>query len=555
MKACLVDTVRVNYYLQALLACCLSFSVCFSHCGCPPGWQEGYKENVCLSLMMNANTWNDSENACKENGGHLASLNSVAEYKYVQSICSSGTTGGCWVGGEEAESGTGWSWSNCQALHDNDLSWVPKLTPANCSDPKHCLDLRLCLVVTNSLVLWEFCNARHSYLCSIGQDQECQKKAAGKEYTIILAVVSTVIFITTGGVVTFLLTYRCSKRQRRSRRRKLASLSSASGLVTPAFRLYTISELENATDHFSEANLLGQNQPDGGTYKGILLDGTEIAVKILVLSGIQSQKEFVHDMARIARIRHPNVVVLKGCCYDGGRGFAVYEFVSNGSLDKWLHNLTSEAHPLSWVERVRIATTVARGIAYLHHTLKPHVLHRDIRASNVLLDETFNAKILGVGLGRTFLFETARRHLAATGMFGYIMVAPELVYRNELTTKSDVYSFGVLLLEMITGRNPTLESESPDWQSMFEWATRLVQSQRFVELLDPVIPTVPDVCQIQVLMEMFYSCTQPVPAMRPRMSFVVHQLEQLREGVPLAPSLNNSTLGDNITAFDLEIGE
>jgi hypothetical protein len=72
-----------------------------SAAGCPPGWQEGYKENVCLSLMMNANTWNDSENACKENGGHLASLNSVAEYKYVQSICSSGTTGGCWVGGEE----------------------------------------------------------------------------------------------------------------------------------------------------------------------------------------------------------------------------------------------------------------------------------------------------------------------------------------------------------------------------------------------------------------------------------------------------------------------
>lgn len=75
-------------------------------------------------------------------------------------------TGFMW---QQAESGTGWSWSNCQALHDNDLSWVPKLTPANCSDPKHCLDLRLCLVVTNSLVLWEFCNARHSYLCSIGQ--------------------------------------------------------------------------------------------------------------------------------------------------------------------------------------------------------------------------------------------------------------------------------------------------------------------------------------------------------------------------------------------------
>ncbi|MCO5582135.1 hypothetical protein L7F22_036025 [Adiantum nelumboides] len=111
------------------------------------------------------------------------------------------------------------------------------------------------------------------------------------------------------------------------------------------------------------------------------------------------------------------------------------------------------------------------------------------------------------------------------GTYGYL--APEFVYRNELTTKSDVYSFGVLLLELVSGRMPFQIVESVDWQSIFEWATPLVQCNNFVQLLDPVITNVPDVKEIQKVVNLVYSCTQHVPSMRPRMSYVVHQLQQL----------------------------
>jgi serine/threonine protein kinase len=170
----------------------------------------------------------------------------------------------------------------------------------------------------------------------------------------------------------------------------------------------------------------------------------------------------------------------------------------------------------------------------LHDTLKPHVVHKDVRASNVLLDEHFDAHILGVGLSRLVLREATVGHTVIAGTYGYL--APEFVYRNELTIKSDVYSYGVLLLELITGRKPTAEEgvEPSDWQSTFEWATPLVQAQRFPELLDPAIQTVPDAAQIQCCVDLVYACTQHVPASRPRMSYVAHQLMELRQGlVPL----------------------
>lgn len=162
----------------------------------------------------------------------------------------------------------------------------------------------------------------------------------------------------------FLLAYRRSKRRRRSRRRKLASLSSTSGLLQPAFRLYTLRELETATENFSEANLLGISQGDnGGTYRGTLPDGSLVAVKKLQRTPLQTQKEFVYDVLRIARLKQPNLVAVKGCSYENRRGYIVYEFIANSSLDKWLHNRPPGAQPLDWCQRVRIATTLAQGLA------------------------------------------------------------------------------------------------------------------------------------------------------------------------------------------------
>ena len=157
--------------------------------------------------------------------------------------------------------------------------------------------------------------------------------------------------------------------------------------------------------------------------------------------------------------------------------------------------------------------------------MKPHVVHRDIRSSNVLLDEEFRAHILGVGLGKFVPYEAVHERTAMAGTYGYL--APEFVYRNELTTKSDVYSFGVLLLEIISGRTPVQTEDSADWQSIFEWATPLVQSNSFTQILDPSIAVMPDMIEIQKVVDLVYACTQHVPSMRPRMSYVVHQLQHL----------------------------
>lgn len=163
--------------------------------------------------------------------------------------------------------------------------------------------------------------------------------------------------------------------------------------------------------------------------------------------------------------------------------------------------------------------------SFLHDKVKPQVVHRDIRANNVLLDEEFGAHLMGVGLSKFVPWEVMHERTVMAGNHGYL--APEFVYRNELTTKSDVYSFGVLLLEIVSGHRPARSVESVGCQSIFEWATPLVQSHQYLELLDPLINDIPDVGIVQKVVDLVYACTQHVPSVRPRMSHVVHQLQQI----------------------------
>eukprot|EP00262_Sarcandra_glabra_P013155 TRINITY_DN3589_c0_g3_i1.p1 TRINITY_DN3589_c0_g3~~TRINITY_DN3589_c0_g3_i1.p1 ORF type:complete len:209 (-),score=35.36 TRINITY_DN3589_c0_g3_i1:65-691(-) len=202
--------------------------------------------------------------------------------------------------------------------------------------------------------------------------------------------------------------------------------------------------------------------------------------------------------------------------------------------------------------RMRVATTLAQGIAFLHDKVKPHVVHRDIRASNVLLDEEFGAHLMGVGLSKFVPWEVMHERTVMAGTCGYL--APEFVYRNELTTKSDVYSFGVLLLEIVSGRRPGQAVDSMGWQSIFEWATPLVQSHRYPELLDPLIYDIPEVGVIQKVVDLVYACTQHVPSVRPRMSHVVHQLQQLgfRTASEQATSATSSTPASRMSPLDIE---
>lgn len=178
-----------------------------------------------------------------------------------------------------------------------------------------------------------------------------------REYLIILAVVSALILSTTLAVVVWLLVYKRGKKRRRSR--KLSDPAAS----LPSWKVFTKEELRSITKNFSEGNRLVGDTKTGGTYSGVQPDGSKVAVKRLKRSSFQRKKEFYSEIGRVARLRHPNLVAVMGCCYDHGDRYIVYEFVANGPLDKWLHHIPRGGRSLDWAMRMNIATTLAQGIA------------------------------------------------------------------------------------------------------------------------------------------------------------------------------------------------
>ncbi|CAL9200920.1 unnamed protein product [Musa hybrid cultivar] len=502
------------------------FSVVFLAAFCPSGWYVGPNKNKCFIHIASSLSWIKSEKLCQSHNGHLAALTSAQELSLAQSLCAGSSTG-CWVGGRGYNStlGFGWKWS------DNTSSWNESVFPGepfhvNCTGAS-CNSISptdSCTLVTSGHVAFvgERCNTSHELICMLGRESKCSHKHCHREYFIILAAVSGLILFITLALVIWLLVYRRSKKRRRSRK---ISSPSAAALVPPSWKVFTSEELRSITKNFSEGNRLIGDAKTGGTYSGFLSDGSRVAVKRLKRYSLQRKKEFYSEVGRVAKLHHPNLVAVKGCCYDHGDRYIVYKFVANGPLDRWLHHIPRGGRNLDWAMRIRVATTLSQGIAFLHDKVKPQVVHRDIRASNVLLDEEFGSHLMGVGLSKFVPWEVMHERTKMAGTYGYL--APEFMYRNELTTKSDVYSFGVLLLEIISGRRPGQAVESVGWQTIFEWATPLVQSHRYVELLDPLISDIPDDGVIQKVVDLVYACTQHVPSVRPRMSHVVHQLQQL----------------------------
>ena len=168
------------------------------------------------------------------------------------------------------------------------------------------------------------------------------------------------------------------------------------------------------------------------------------------------------------------------------------------------------------------------------------MVHRDIRASNVLLDEEFGSHLMGLGLSKFVYWEVMHEKTKVAGSSGYL--APEFRYQNELTTKSDVFSFGVLLLEIISGRRPAQTVDPIGGPSILHWATPLVQAHRYMELLDPLIQIRPDPGTVHKVVDLVYACTQIVPSVRPRMSHVVHQLQQIAATSASASAATSSML-------------
>ncbi|KAM0944267.1 putative protein kinase RLK-Pelle-PERK-1 family [Dioscorea sansibarensis] len=292
--------------------------------------------------------------------------------------------------------------------------------------------------------------------------------------------------------------------------------------------LFTYEELYEFTGGFSNQNLLGEGG-FGCVYKGCLPDGREVAVKQLKVGGAQGEREFQAEVEIISRIHHRHLVSLVGYCIAESERLLIYDYVPNNTLYYHLHG---EGRPvMDWATRVKVAAGAAHGLAYLHEDCHPRIIHRDIKSSNILLGNNFEAQVSDFGLAKLAMDANTHVTTRVVGTFGYL--APEYASSGKLTDKSDVFSFGVVLLELVTGRKPVDTSQPIGDESLVEWArpllTQALDTGSFQGLPDPRLEGKYNENEMLRMIEAAAACIRHSAAMRPRMGQVVRALDSLAE--------------------------
>ncbi|KAJ0253512.1 Protein kinase domain-containing protein [Hirschfeldia incana] len=293
--------------------------------------------------------------------------------------------------------------------------------------------------------------------------------------------------------------------------------------VTEKVKIYKYKEIRQATDNFNPMNKIGEGG-FGSVYKGHLKDGKVAAIKVLSAESRQGVKEFLTEINVISEIQHENLVKLYGCCVEGNHRILVYNYLENNSLDKTLlaGGYTQSGIQFDWSTRGNICVGVANGLAFLHEEVKPRIIHRDIKASNILLDRDLSPKISDFGLARLMPPNMTHVSTGVAGTIGYL--APEYAARGQLTRKADVYSFGVLLMEIVSGRSNKNTRSPTEYQYILERAWELYDRNELVDLVDTGLNGIFDAEEACLYLKIGLLCTQDSPQLRPTMSTVVKLL-------------------------------
>uniref|UniRef100_A0A0D6QRH3 non-specific serine/threonine protein kinase n=1 Tax=Araucaria cunninghamii TaxID=56994 RepID=A0A0D6QRH3_ARACU len=312
-------------------------------------------------------------------------------------------------------------------------------------------------------------------------------------------------------------------RRREARKKKilaerLEGLGSEPSSMNPNSTLvrFKIDEIRAATKNFSRENIIGSGG-FGNVYKGVLSDGSVVAVKRFKNCSPAGDEGFVHEVQVISSIRHRNLVALRGFCtspgsLEGHQRIIVCEFMPNGSLHDHLFGCWAHRR-LDWRSRCRIAVGMARGLAYLHRDVQPAIIHRDIKASNILLDENFEAKVADFGLAKFTPEGVTHVSTRVAGTHGY--VAPEYALYGQLTEKSDVYSFGVVLLELLSGKKALFTTGQAQPLHITDWAWSLARKGSTLEVIEQDMenPGPADVIERYVMIALL--CAHPQLHCRP----------------------------------------
>ncbi|KAG5043455.1 putative LRR receptor-like serine/threonine-protein kinase RKF3 [Glycine max] len=373
--------------------------------------------------------------------------------------------------------------------------------------------------------------------CLFGLDFSSSGSGGKRRRTIVIAVVS-VFCVVSLSVFASLWAYLRFKKRLEVEKRKGAGISElglGSGLdsinqSTTLIR-FSFDEIKKATRNFSRDNIIGSGGY-GNVYKGMLLDGSQVAFKRFKNCSVAGDASFTHEVEVIASVRHVNLVTLRGYCtattnLEGHQRIIVTDLMENGSL--YDHLFGSAKKNLTWPIRQKIALGTARGLAYLHYGAQPSIIHRDIKASNILLDHNFEAKVADFGLAKFNPEGMTHMSTRVAGTMGY--VAPEYALYGQLTERSDVFSFGVVLLELLSGRKALQTDDDGQPAALTDFAWSLVRNGSALDVVEDGIPEPgpPEVLEKYVLVAVL--CSHPQLYARPTMDQVVKMLET-DESVP-----------------------
>nr|XP_023879892.1 G-type lectin S-receptor-like serine/threonine-protein kinase At4g03230 isoform X2 [Quercus suber] len=292
--------------------------------------------------------------------------------------------------------------------------------------------------------------------------------------------------------------------------------------------LFSFTSVSAATDNFSDANKLGEGG-FGPVYKGILLKGDLVAVKRLSRRSGQGWEELKNEAMLIAKLQHNNLVRLLGCCIERDEKILVYEYMPNKSLDFFIFD-QEKRKILDWQTRIRVIEGIAQGLLYLHQYSRLRIIHRDLKASNILLDTEMNPKISDFGLARIFEGNESQANTnRIVGTYGYM--SPEYALEGLFSIKSDVFSFGVMLLEIVSGRKNTGFYQTDSFH-LLGYAWELWTSDRGSDLVDPLLDDVSSVHAALKYVNIGLLCVQESAADRPTMSDVVAMLSSESTALP-----------------------
>ncbi|KAL5579008.1 hypothetical protein UlMin_011450 [Ulmus minor] len=336
------------------------------------------------------------------------------------------------------------------------------------------------------------------------------KVSTGKIVAIVVPIAVCLILLILG--------YCCFLSRRAKKKHNDVDQNAGKDISTIESLQFDFATMEAATNKFSVDNKLGEGG-FGEVYKGTLPNGQEIAVKRLSKHSGQGAAEFKNEVVVLAKLQHRNLVRLFGFCLEGGEKLLVYEFVPNKSLDFFLYD-PEKQRELDWSRRYKIIGGIARGILYLHEDSRLKIIHRDLKASNILLDAEMNPKISDFGMARMFAVDQTRGNTSRiVGTYGYM--SPEYAMHGQFSVKSDVYSFGVLILEIISGKKNSSFYESGYAEDLLSYTWKLWKEGTPLKLLDPTLMNSYSENEVVRCIHIALLCVQEDLEERPTMTTIV----------------------------------